>query len=388
MANTKLSWARIAEGSKITILKNESRKVSILVPAPSPLTSIVEDEEKEDLEDVVTFQPVEPIVPLAVPLHQEVIHPNVEFAADLLQVQLPPEVPNDNGLVQDALATLQAEETKGRRRKQKFRSSWRKKKLAKGKNKQEGFTKRETIYVVVDGEMTGIAEEGDELMEIGVILVNEHLEELGQFEGLFYVSPEKIKKMNPWCQRHHHKSGLVYHVSVNGKPASQIDKELVSFIKSILDPQETGQLRNFIFRPVGSCIYTDLRFIKGEIPEFYSLLDYKLIDLSTISDLLKKYNPELWAQRPRTFKPQHRALPDAWSALNLFRFFRDNVFTPVPFCEEEDPVAPTPVVESVMVMEQQQEQQVIQPTFVYDPTYCCWQPCYGEVPVYYDWIQQ
>jgi oligoribonuclease (3'-5' exoribonuclease) len=190
-----------------------------------------------------------------------------------------------------------------------------------------GEDKRETILVLADLEMTGLSLAGKSL-EIALILVNSELEEMGMYTAVFHVEDHILSNtLEKWSKDTHSQNGLLREVKDSLKTAPQIDQEIVQFITSIFG--SSASLKStYNFIPTGSSIQNDLRFIEKELPFFYDLLNYRIIELGTIMKLTQLWRPKDYQEQPEMRQPIHRSLPDAYSALNLLRYYRNRLFTP------------------------------------------------------------
>jgi oligoribonuclease len=83
-------------------------------------------------------------------------------------------------------------------------------------------------------------------------------------------------------------------------------------------------------RPVlaGNSIHQDRRFIRRYMPRFDARLHYRMVDVSTIKEIARRWYPAIIAKQPAK-KDTHRALDDIRESIEELRFYRTNVFAPV-----------------------------------------------------------
>ena len=86
-------------------------------------------------------------------------------------------------------------------------------------------------------------------------------------------------------------------------------------------------------RPVlaGNSIHQDRRFIRRYMPALDLRLHYRMVDVSTIKELARRWFPQIAAKQPQK-NETHRALDDIRESIDELRFYRANVFAqpPVP----------------------------------------------------------
>lgn len=183
------------------------------------------------------------------------------------------------------------------------------------------------IFVFIDAEMTGIKQLSNKLLEISVLLTSSSLEALGTYRSVIHISENELAYLlEDWSKETHTKTGLLSEVKESRKSPELIDQEVVEFIHNILG----DDLHNHVLIPTGLSIQNDLRFLEKELPRFYSLLHYRIIEISGIVKLVELWRPEDYKDQPEELKPKHRSMPDVYSALNLLRFYRHRLFGEVP----------------------------------------------------------
>src|SRR5262249_2678147 len=88
-------------------------------------------------------------------------------------------------------------------------------------------------------------------------------------------------------------------------------------------------------RPVlaGNSIHQDRRFVRRYMPVLEKRLHYRMVDVSTIKELARRWFPAIVAKQKQK-KETHRALDDIRESIAGVRFYRSHVSGP--------PLAPTP----------------------------------------------
>ena len=77
----------------------------------------------------------------------------------------------------------------------------------------------------------------------------------------------------------------------------------------------------------GNSIWMDRMFLHHHMKELESYLHYRVLDVSTIKELARRWNPTILAALP--VKPEtHRALDDIRASIDELRHYRGSWFAP------------------------------------------------------------
>lgn len=184
----------------------------------------------------------------------------------------------------------------------------------------EGYETDRLVFV--DIETTGLDPAEDLILEVGIVVVNLDLEEIDSievqiWEDAQYDSVWKALAATSFPVRTHTENGLLE--ACLGDEALSIadaDKALVDFLV-------TNQCEN---EPMcGSSVGFDRSFLSEYLPATHDLFHYRNIDISSLKELCKRYNPDLFERMGEQTVQQkfHRAIPDIEDSINEFRFYRD-----------------------------------------------------------------
>ena len=185
------------------------------------------------------------------------------------------------------------------------------------------------ILVWLDMEMTGLDPGKERIIEVATILTDGQLVEIAVGPDLvIHQSDEVLAAMDDWNKKHHGGSGLVDRVKASTVTDGDAEAQTLEFIKQHCGPKE---------RPVlaGNSIHQDRRFIRRYMPALDTRLHYRMVDVSTVKELARRWFPQLVAKIPPK-KETHRALDDIRESIDELRWYRQNVFAPAA------PAAPTP----------------------------------------------
>ncbi|XP_008278280.1 small fragment nuclease [Stegastes partitus] len=172
--------------------------------------------------------------------------------------------------------------------------------------------------VWVDLEMTGLDIEKDQIIEMACIITDSDLNILAEGPNLIIKQPDELLEgMSEWCKEHHGKSGLTQAVRDSKITLEQAEYEFLSFIRQHTPPGQCPL--------AGNSVHADKRFLDKYMPQFMYHLHYRIIDVSTIKELTRRWFPEEFKMVPHK-KASHRALDDIQESIKELQFYRANVF--------------------------------------------------------------
>ena len=175
------------------------------------------------------------------------------------------------------------------------------------------------LLVWMDMEMTGLDPAKERVIEIATIITDGNLVEIAAGPDLvIHQSDELLAAMDDWNQSHHRSSGLVDRVKASTITEADAEAQTLAFINVHAGPRD---------RPVlaGNSIHQDRRFIRRYMVQLDARLHYRMVDVSTIKELARRWFPQQIAKQPPK-KDTHRALDDVRDSIDELRFYRANVF--------------------------------------------------------------
>jgi len=128
--------------------------------------------------------------------------------------------------------------------------------------------------------------------------------------------------MNEWCIQHHKASGLTAACLASKHTTASVQKEIMKYIKKWVPKQRTAML-------AGNSVHADRAFLAREMPEVVDWLHYRIVDVSSIKELHRRWYP----RRPLPVcalnrDSKHRALDDIRGSLEELKWYRQNIFVP------------------------------------------------------------
>jgi len=79
----------------------------------------------------------------------------------------------------------------------------------------------------------------------------------------------------------------------------------------------------------GNSIATDRSFIARDMPELDAFLHYRMIDVSSVKELARRWYPRSYFASPEK-RGGHRALADIQESIRELRYYREVIFVPLP----------------------------------------------------------
>ncbi len=170
--------------------------------------------------------------------------------------------------------------------------------------------------VWIDLEMTGLDVTKESIIEIATVVTDGELNILAQGPNLaVHVSDELLTQMDEWNTSHHTSSGLVQRVKEEGVSVQEAEAQTLEFLKKWV-PKGKAPL-------CGNSVWNDQKFMEKEMPQLVDYLHYRMIDVSTIKELARRWYPDLDRYEK---KGAHLALDDILESIEELKYFRKHVF--------------------------------------------------------------
>lgn len=179
-----------------------------------------------------------------------------------------------------------------------------------------------TPLVWVDCEMTGLDFDNDALIEVACVVTDSELNPLDEGITVVIKPPAvAIENMNDFVRNMHTESGLITELDA-GITLEAAQDQLLQYVKSHVPESFTAPL-------CGSSVYVDRRFIYRDLPELDAYLHYRLIDVSSVKELARRWYPKAHSCAPPKHGG-HRAMADTLESIAELRYYREAVFVDPP----------------------------------------------------------
>jgi len=174
--------------------------------------------------------------------------------------------------------------------------------------------------VWIDLEMTGLDPDKERIIEAALLITDGELAIVAEGPTLvIHQSDELLDAMDEWNTKHHGESGLTERVRASTVTEAEAEAQLLAFLE---EHCEAGQ------SPLcGNSIHQDRRFLCRYMPKLDAFLHYRMIDVSTVKELCRRWTPEAYAKRPMK-TGNHRAMDDIRESVEELRFYRKACFGP------------------------------------------------------------
>ena len=176
--------------------------------------------------------------------------------------------------------------------------------------------------VWIDCEMTGLSLQADALVEVAALVTDYELTVLG--EGVDVViapPPEALAQMDPFVVGMHTTSGLLAELA-GGITLREAEERVLAYIREWVPEPRKAVL-------AGNTVGTDRTFLARDMPELEAWLHYRVIDVSSIKELSRRWYPRAYHNAP-TKSGGHRALADIRESIAELRYYREAVFVAPP----------------------------------------------------------
>ena len=178
--------------------------------------------------------------------------------------------------------------------------------------------RRNGLIVWMDLEMTGLEPDRDRIIEMATIVTDADLKVIAEGPELVIHQPDDaLDAMDEWNRTHHGASELTERVRASTVTEAEAEARTVAFLRGLCEERSAPL--------AGNSIHQDRRFIARYMHDLDAFLHYRMIDVSTIKELAKRWFPKDLERMPRK-RNSHRALDDIRESIAELRYYRRNLF--------------------------------------------------------------
>ena len=188
--------------------------------------------------------------------------------------------------------------------------------------------------VWIDCEMTGLDLQRDALIEIACLVTDGELTVLGDGVDIVIHADESALAAMPDVVRDMHaRSGLTEEVRASRVSMAEAEQRVLDYVRAHVPEPRTVPL-------AGNSIATDRGFLSRDMPELDGHLHYRMVDVSSIKELCRRWYPRIFFAKPEKGLA-HRALADIEESIRELTFYRRTMFVadPGPTSEQAQAVA-------------------------------------------------
>ncbi|TDV52006.1 oligoribonuclease [Actinophytocola oryzae] len=175
----------------------------------------------------------------------------------------------------------------------------------------------------IDCEMTGLDLSKDALVEIAVLVTDSELNIIDEGVDIVIHADDAVLDTMPDIVREMHaNSGLTPLVRASAVSVAEAELQVLDYVRGHIPDPRTAPL-------CGNSIATDRGFIARDMPALDAHLHYRMIDVSSIKELCRRWYPRIYYAQPDKGLT-HRALADIKESIRELRYYRGTAFVPQP----------------------------------------------------------
>ena len=173
--------------------------------------------------------------------------------------------------------------------------------------------------VWIDCEMTGLDLTRDKLIEVAVLVTDSELNVLDPGLDLVISADDAdLEGMADVVTDMHAKSGLTEAVRASTLSVAEAEQQVLAYVKRFVPERRTAPL-------CGNSIGTDRGFLARDMPELDDHLHYRMIDVSSVKELARRWFPRVYFAQPQKGLV-HRALADIIESVRELAYYRRTLF--------------------------------------------------------------
>lgn len=187
--------------------------------------------------------------------------------------------------------------------------------------------------VWVDIETTGLSHLTDVIVEVGIRITDADLKTIDEYDVTVWDSPYYDRKYEELVTRAeagekgpqivlnmHDQSGLWISAREEGMTPTDAEGALVDWLEGHGIPADKLPM-------AGSSVHFDRMMIAENMPDLIKCFGHRNIDISSVKELCKILNPELYSKLDKYGPPKsekHRALDDLRDTINECAWYAEN----------------------------------------------------------------
>lgn len=177
--------------------------------------------------------------------------------------------------------------------------------------------------VWVDLEMTGLDPERHVIVEVAALITDANLNIIGEGVDLVvHATEDELAEMDAFVTNMHSTSGLTEQIRRSTVTMAEAETAVLALIAEHCSPEHPAPL-------AGNSIATDRAFIRKQMPRLDAALHYRMVDVSSIKELARRWFPKAYFCQPDKGLA-HRALADIVESIRELDYYRRTVFVPSP----------------------------------------------------------
>lgn len=182
---------------------------------------------------------------------------------------------------------------------------------------------KDNRIVWVDLEMTGLDPARHVIVEVAALVTDAELNIIDEGVDLVvHATDAQLAEMDDVVTRMHSENGLLDEIKASTVSLAEAEDAVLALVEKHCDPAHPAPL-------AGNSIATDRTFIRAQMPRLDAALHYRMIDVSTVKELSRRWFPKAYYNQPQKGMA-HRALADIVESIRELDYYRRAVFVPSP----------------------------------------------------------
>ena len=182
---------------------------------------------------------------------------------------------------------------------------------------------KDNRIVWVDLEMTGLDPSRHVIVEVAALVTDAELNIIDEGVDLVvHATDAALAEMDDFVTQMHSDNGLLDDIKASRVSLAEAEDAVLGLVEKHCDPAHPAPL-------AGNSIATDRTFIRAQMPRLDAALHYRMIDVSTVKELARRWFPKAYFNQPAKGMA-HRALADIVESIRELDYYRRSVFVPAP----------------------------------------------------------
>jgi oligoribonuclease len=170
--------------------------------------------------------------------------------------------------------------------------------------------------------MTGLDLAQDALVEVAALVTDSELTVLGDGVDVVIRPPDQALKTMPDVVRQMHTASGLLEELPHGTTLAEAEQAVLDYVRGLVPDARKAPL-------CGNSVATDRGFLARDMPEFEQHLHYRIVDVSSIKELARRWYPRVYFNAPKK-QGNHRALADIRESIEELKYYRAAIMVPQP----------------------------------------------------------
>lgn len=182
---------------------------------------------------------------------------------------------------------------------------------------------KDNRIVWVDLEMTGLDPSRHVIVEVAALVTDAELNIIDDGVDLVvHATDAELAEMDDFVTEMHSSNGLLDDIKASTVSIEEAEDAVLELVAKHCHPAHPAPL-------AGNSIATDRAFIRAQMPRLDDALHYRMIDVSTVKELSRRWFPKAYYNQPEKGMA-HRALADIVESIRELDYYRRAVFVDSP----------------------------------------------------------